>query len=151
MIIIKPQTFQQTNADMSSTMSGYSPNTSIRLQDASILKRGTRNIERETFQTSNFSNLKLFKLLIPGEDPVSAFSSVPPIVGDSIHPPWPDDRIARCPVLSNLYSRPGGYIQVVQAGCPGTNRTVPTVHRRSPRAAGARWHPSSWPPAIHPL
>jgi len=43
---------------MSSTMSGYSPNKSIRLQDARVPKRGT-------LQTSNSSNPKLFKLFKP--------------------------------------------------------------------------------------
>ena len=47
---------------MSSTMSGYSPNKSIRLQDARVPKRGTRNAELfkpqtlQTFQTLQTRN-----------------------------------------------------------------------------------------------
>jgi len=75
---------------MSSTMSGYSPNKSIRLQDARVPKRGT-------LQTSNSSNLsnssntehgtRNAKLFILPADPALTASSFPPIADDSTHPP----------------------------------------------------------------
>jgi len=148
-------------------MSGYSPNKSIRLQDARVPKRGTRNSSNPKL----FKPFKLFKhgtrntehgtrntehgtrnaeLFILPADRASASSSAPPIADGSIHPPWPGDRKVICPELSILYNQQDVYIQVVPAGCPGTNRTGPTVHRRWLRAVSVRWHPSSWLPVIHP-
>jgi len=92
---------------------------------------------------SNSSNSSNFKPFILQEDPVSTVSSSPPIAGDSIHPPWPDDPTTGYQVLSILYTLPDGCIQVVPTDYPGMNRTGPKFHHsirpaiagRSPRSA----------------
>jgi len=67
---------------MSSTISGFSTNKSIRLQYSSV-----PNAEHGTLNTELF-NPKPFKpQTILQEDQVEGASSFPPIADDSIHPP----------------------------------------------------------------